>query len=192
MKLITARAAKIIAALLLLACLAGACRLLMHTGLLLAGRISVERAGAEPILLSGEPQGDGWLVLPEQIVVDAPQGISQAARIGITCMGLFRTLPCLAALLLCICTLINSLKGRLFSPVNVRMLYAAGLVMIIASVLLPLLNGYAVPALIKAASGTGMGVGLDYSRSPQLWQGLALLFTAYLLHAGRQEQEPRL
>jgi predicted membrane metal-binding protein len=94
--------------------------------------------------------------------------------------------------LLCIFTLINSLKGRLFSPVNVRMLYAAGLVMIIASVLLPLLNGYAVPALIKAASGTGMGVGLDYSRSPQLWQGLALLFTAYLLHAGRQEQEPRL
>ena len=192
MKLITARAARIIAALLLLACLAGACRLLMHTGLLLAGRISVERAGAEPILLSGEPQGDGWLVLPEQIVVDAPQGISQAARIGITCMGLFRTLPCLAALLLCIFTLINSFKGRLFSPVNVRMLYAAGLVMIIASVLLPLLNGYAVPALIKAASGTGMGVGLDYSRSPQLWQGLALLFTAYLLHAGRQEQEPRL
>ena len=82
MKLITARAAKIIAALLLLACLAGACRLLMHTGLLLAGRISVERAGAEPILLSGEPQGDGWLVLPEQIVVDAPQRASESPAWG--------------------------------------------------------------------------------------------------------------
>ncbi|MCI6966627.1 hypothetical protein MR810_05850 [bacterium] len=186
MKLITARAAKIIAALLLLACLAGACRLLMHTGLLLAGRISVERAGAEPILLSGKPQEGGWLTLPEQIVLNAPEGIPQAIRTGVTCMGLLRFLPCFAALILCALMLINILRGQLLCKTNARLLCAAGAVITATAILLPLLNGYAIPALIQAASGAGIGVGLDFSRSPQLWQGLVLLLAAQVLHTGEQ------
>ena len=186
MKLTAARTIKAISILLLLACLAGAYRILTHTGMLLSGQVSVERAGAEPILLNGKTQESGWLTLPEQIVLTAPEGIPQAVRTGVTCMGLLRFLPCLAALILCALMLINILRGQLFCKTNARLLCAAGAVITATAILLPLLNGYAIPALIQAASGAGIGVGLEFSRSPQLWQGLVLLLAAQVLHTGEQ------
>lgn len=188
MKPTTARTAKILAILLLICCLAGAYRLLTHTGMLFAGRVLVERAGADPILLNGEPLGDGWLALPEQILLTAPEGVPQAARTGIACMGLLRFLPCLAALVLSALMLVNVLRGRLFGATNARLLRAAGITIAAAAILLPVLNGYAIPALIRA-SGIGMGVGVDHSRSPQLWQGFALLLAAHALRAGGEEAQ---
>lgn len=189
MKPTTARTAKILAILLLICCLAGAYRLLTHTGMLFAGRVLVEQAGADPILLNGEPLGDGWLALPEQILLTAPGDIPQAARTGIACMGLLRFLPCLAALVLSALMLVNVLRGRLFGATNARLLRAAGITVAAAAILLPVLNGYAIPALIRAASGIGVGVGMDHSRSPQLWQGLALLLAAHALRAGGEEAQ---
>lgn len=188
MKPTTARTAKILAILLLICCLAGAYRLLTHTGMLFAGRVLVERAGADPILLNGEPLGDGWLALPEQILLTAPEGVPQAARTGIACMGLLRFLPCLAALVLSALMLVNVLRGRLFGATNARLLRAAGITITAAAILLPVLNGYAIPALIRA-SGIGVGVGMDHSRSPQIWQGLALLLAAHALRAGGEEAQ---
>ena len=186
----TARAVKVIAALLLLCCLFAAYRLVVSTGTLLAGRVAVERAGAEPIQINGQPLGDSWLTLPEQIVLmDAPQELPGAVRTGVICMGLARFLPCLAAAILCGILLVRVLRGPLFEAANARLLRAAGIILAAAALLLPLLNGYAIPALIQGASGIGMGVGLSYAGSPQLWQGLALLLAACVLQQGQEKQQ---
>ena len=40
-----------------------------------------------------------------------------------------------------------------------------------------------------AASGVGMGIGLEYASAPQLWQGLALLLAAYVLRQGQEKRQ---
>lgn len=153
MKAAIPRAMGVIAILLLLCCLFGVYRLATSTGLLLAGQVAVERAGGEPILINGQQEGNRWLTLPEQIVLtDAPQQLPGAVRTGVTCMGLVRFLPCLAAVILCAILLVNVLRGRLFETTNARLLRAAGITVTAAAILVPLLNGYVIPALIRAAS----------------------------------------
>lgn len=190
MKTAIPRVIGVIAILLLLCCLFGVYRLATSTGLLLAGQVAVERAGGEPILINGQQEGNRWLTLPEQIVLmDAPQELPGAVRTGVICMGLARFLPCLAAAILCGILLVRVLRGPLFEAANARLLRAAGIILAAAALLLPLLNGYAIPALIQGASGIGMGVGLSYAGSPQLWQGLALLLAACVLQQGQEKQQ---
>lgn len=190
MKAAIPRVIGVIAILLLLCCLFGVYRLATSTGMLLAGQVAVERAGGEPILINGQQEGERWLTLPEQIVLtDAPQQLPGAVRTGVTCMGLVRFLPCLAAVILCAILLVNVLRGHLFEATNARLLRAAGITVTAAAILIPILNGYAIPALIRAASGVGMGIGLEYASAPQLWQGLALLLAAYVLQQGQEKQQ---
>lgn len=75
-RLLTARAAKALAVLLLLSCCVGAYLSAGACAALFRGEVAVNLTGSgAEALLNGSPQEGGWISLPEQIYLDAPDGI---------------------------------------------------------------------------------------------------------------------
>ncbi len=185
-RLLTARAAKALAVLLLLSCCVGAYISAGACAALFRGEVAVNlTASGAAMLLNGSPQEGGWLSLPEQIYLDAPDGIPAAVRAGVVTMGLLRFLPVLAVLALSALTLVNILRSRLFCGANVRLLFSAGIIMLLAALAVPPVNAFAIPALVNASLPKEvLFVGVDVSRGPHIWQGALYLLGACALQTG--------
>ena len=184
-RLLTARAAKALAVLLLLSCCVGAYISAGACAALFRGEVAVNlTASGAAMLLNGSPQEGGWLSLPEQIYLDAPDGIPAAVRAGVVTMGLLRFLPVLAVLALSALTLVNILRSRLFCGANVRLLFSAG-IMLLAALAVPPVNAFAIPALVNASLPKEvLFVGVDVSRGPHIWQGALYLLGTCALQTG--------
>ena len=152
------------------------------------GYVEVNMVGGEEhgqMLLNGEtPRGAGhYYTLSEQLYLNAPNGIASAVRVGVLMMHLTRTLPIAACLILICIVLINIARKRTFLGENVKPLLAAGIIIIAAAVLLPVINGKVIPAIVNAASDNNLGVGVTYA-APHFIYGLVLVLLAYVFKTG--------
>ncbi len=155
------------------------------------GYVEVNMVGCEEhgqMLLNGEtPQSAGhYYTLSEQLYLNAPNGIASAVRVGVLMMHLTRTLPIAACLILICIVLINIARKRTFLGENVKPLLAAGIIIIAAAVLLPVINGKVIPAIVNAASDNNLGVGVNLQASPTIVHGAALFMAAYVFKVGTE------
>lgn len=152
------------------------------------GYVEVNIVGGEAreqILLNGEtPRSAGhYYTLSEQLYLEAPNGIAPAVRVGVLMMHLTRTLPIAACLILICIVLINIARKRTFIYQNTKLLLAGAIIIAAAAVLAPVINGRVIPAIVNAASGNNLGVGVTYA-APHLVYGLVLALAAYVFKTG--------
>lgn len=78
-------------------------------------------------------------------------------------------------------------RGRVLSQTNTKLVLSAGIVLLAASVLVPLINQYGIPALVNAAGGNRIGIGEDTTGNLMYFlYGFVLLFLSGIFRSGER------
>lgn len=134
-----------------------------------------------------EAQGSTRISYSEVIYLTAPEGISQMTKAAVAATGLLRLLPQIAALVLLALMCFHVGRGRVFSQTNTKLVLSAGIVLLAASVLVPLINQYGIPALVNAAGGNRIGIGEDTTGNLMYFlYGFVLLFLSGIFRSGER------
>ncbi len=150
---------------------------------ILNGEVEMRFENGERGFLCGEKPA-AWVALPETVYLDGE--VDGAVYAGVCAMGLDRQLPFIAVYAMLCVLLFNGVRGRLISKQNETLLMICGVVTVLAAVLIPLINYYAIPAMLAPRR---VDVSLDISKGPHVWQGLALVLAADVIKQGRKAKE---
>ncbi len=187
--LLSERAGKILAVLLQILCAVLFLVTLYHCIRVWFGyaeiNLTTQELMHERVSLRGEIQQQvSYILLPDEIHLTAMNGIAAITWIGISLMGMLRFLPYAFCYFMFILFFRNIAKKKIFITQNEDILLYCGVVLLLASMLVPVINGYAIPALINALTDNVIGVGVNLLSDPRPTQGIVLLVAAYVLRYG--------
>ncbi|MEL7609744.1 MAG: hypothetical protein AAGU74_09590 [Bacillota bacterium] len=189
-KILTKPTAKVIILILMILCCLAALSIIQVCVLLFNGDVEInlmtdQTPSPSKVFLKGGELAGGWLTLPEEIYLTAPDNmIADASRVGVYLIGMVRLVPTLVCLIVLCAALFNIFREKLFCMQNITLLFVAGSILLLTSILAPIINRYIIPPVVSSLSANTLATGVNMKSAPHLWWGIALVLMAYVLKQG--------